>query len=192
MLFVGFFSAEKRPDQLFEAWLRVSASSSRLPVLVFVGATRSSYYEIDRSLAEGIQRKAAAHGVSDRVHFVETALDIERFHRAADIFVLPSVREGLPNALLEAMASGAACVATRLEGVTDSLIEDGRNGLLVPPDDPSALERALRRLTDDPEFGVRLGQEARRTIETRYGLDVVARKYMDVYRGLVEPPECAA
>lgn len=190
-LFVGFFSREKRPDLLFEAWARLAKSSARDSALVFVGATRSPYYEVDEALADLIRRRAGDLGLSGRLHFVEATDEIERFYRAADAFVLPSVREGLPNALLEAMASGAACIATRIGGVTDRIIEDGRNGLLVPPDDGEALGGALGRVFDDPAWRARLGCEARRTIEARYSLDHAAREYLDAYQRLLHEP-CAA
>lgn len=192
VLFVGFFSTDKRPDLLYSAWQKVARSSFSRSVLVFVGATRSPYYEINRDLAEWIQRRAAESGLGQRMLFVELTHEIERFHRAADIFVLPSIREGLPNALLEAMASGTACVAARLAGVTDDVIEHGRNGLLVPPDDEAELEQALRQLSNDPAGAMRLGCEARRTIEMRYGLDQVARQYLEAYRDLAPNVAAAA
>jgi glycosyltransferase involved in cell wall biosynthesis len=192
VLFVGFFSREKQPDALFEAWADAVSSVAPTAVLVFVGATKSRYHEVDHALVERIQTQAAARGVASRVHFVESTLQIERFHRAADIFVLPSLREGLPNALLEAMASGAACIATRLEGITDRLIDDGCSGVLVAPGDHAALAGALKRLAIDPEGRARLGSEARRTIEARYALDATARQYLEAYRHLLSDAPCAA
>lgn len=192
VLFVGFFSHEKRPELLFDAWARVAAAVAPESVLIFVGATRSAYYEVDPRLAAQIRARAEALGLSQRVLFVEATHEIERFHRAADIFVLPSLREGLPNALLEAMASGLACIATRLEGVTDIIIEHERTGLLVPPNDAVSLEAALSRVVQDPALVARLGTEARRTIEARYALDDTARQYLDAYRRLQEARECAA
>lgn len=191
VLFVGFFSREKRPDLLFETWATLAARSSPRAVLVLVGATRSPYYEIDDDLAGHIRRRAGELGLDRQVLFVERTHEIERFQRAADVFVLPSVREGLPNALLEAMASGAACIATRIEGVTDRIIEDGRNGLLVPPDDGDALTQALARVLGDPALRARLGSEARRTIEGRYSLEHAARRYLDAYRLLLKGARAA-
>lgn len=185
VLFVGFFSRDKRPDAVFEAWAAVAAS---IPdsVLVFVGATRTPYYEIDPTLADEIRLRAAASDLRDRVRFVESTDVVERFTRAADVFVLASVREGMPNALLEAMSTGLPCISTRITGVTDVLIEEGRNGLLIPPDDRAGLEQALRRLLENPPWAARLGCEARRTIEAGFTLERAAARYLDAYHQLVE------
>ncbi len=190
VLFVGFFSVEKQPHVLFEAWHDMAARTKSPAVLVFIGATGATYHEIDAALAPAIRRDAAAKGVTDRVVFVESTLEIERYYRAADIFVLPSLREGMPNALLEAMASGMACVTTRLEGITDRLIADGESGLLVPPGDRSALADALTTLATDSARRDRFGRAARRTIETQFSLDETARQYLDSYQALLAP--CAA
>lgn len=192
VLFVGFFSREKQPDLLFDAWADMVAATGRPTTLVFVGATRSSYYEIDPQLATDIRTRAEHRGLSARVHFVESTKAVEQFHRAADIFALPSLREGMPNALLEAMASGAACIVTRIEGITDRIIEHGRDGLLVPPGDRAALAGALIDLAQNPERLRGLGLEAHRTVEARFTLDHTAREYLNAYRGLLGDPSCAA
>ena len=75
----------------------------------------------------------------DRTFFVETTRTIEKYYRAVDMYVLPSIREGLPIALLEAMSSALPCVASRLPGSTDTLIEHDVSGLLVAPDDVEGL-----------------------------------------------------
>lgn len=184
VLFVGFFSHEKCPDVLFEAWTRCLAAGDRSSVLVFVGATRSNYYEVDRKLADAIRERAARLDVTTRVCFVEATTQIEKYQRAADIFVLPSVREGLPNALLEAMACGAGCVATRIEGVTDRLLA-GDTGILVPPRDAAALEDALTRLMADPEGAAAMGARARARIVQDFALPNTARQYLAVYQELL-------
>ncbi len=192
VLFVGFFSREKRPDLLFDAWADMVAARGCQATLVFVGATRSSYHEVDAQLATDIRAEAERRGLAGQVHFVESTRTIEEFHRAADIFVLPSLREGMPNALLEAMASGAACIVTRLEGITDHIIEHGRNGLLFPPGDGAALAEALTLVARDPAHARQLGAEARRTVEARFALDQTAREYLETYRALLGDSPCAA
>lgn len=184
VLFVGFFSREKRPDLLFDAWARLATEPRADVVLVFVGATRSTYHEVDENLADEIRTNATAIGVVDRLRFVERTPDIERYHGMADIFVLPSVREGMSNALLEAMACGVPSIATRIDGVTDVVIEDGVNGLLVPPDDVEALEQGMRRMAGDRMWAARLGSEARHAVETRFSLEQSAVRHLEAYQYL--------
>ena len=194
VLFVGFFSREKRPDVLLDAWLRATEGQSMPATLCFVGATRSAYYEVDQALVAHVRREAQLlDGTSRRVVFVESTLEIDKVYRTADLFVLPSVREGLPNALLEAMASGLGCIASRLDGVTDTLIQDGASGRLVEPSDTGALVTALQLLLARPELARDMGRRARATIEARFSLSDTGRQHLDAYRSLtsVDQP-CAA
>jgi len=184
ILFIGFFSHEKAPDLLFEAWMRLVRGGDSSSAIVFVGATSSPYYEVDASLAAGMREQALRLGLDARVRFIEATRSIEKYHRAADIFVLPSVREGLPNALLEAMACGTACIATRLHGVTDTLIDDGGSGILVPPREVAALEAALARLISDPQRAREMGMRARQRIERDFALTDTARRYLAAYVAL--------
>jgi glycosyltransferase involved in cell wall biosynthesis len=163
-LCVGFFSPEKHPDAVYGAWSALRLAGRPVGGLVFIGATQPTYHEID---------------------LVERTDCIEAYYRAADVFLLASSREGLPNALLEAMASGLPCIASHLEGVTDTVITDGVNGLLVPPADTAALAQAWERLIDDPELARRLGAAARVVIEARYGIAAVSDAYAEAYRSLV-------
>ncbi len=115
IVFVGFFSHEKCPDLLFDAWTDTFATAPPSG-LVLIGATRSDYYEIDAKITDRIRSDAARLGCTERLTMVERTLTIEKYYRAADMFVLPSRREGLPNAVLEAMASGLPCLVSRLRG----------------------------------------------------------------------------
>ncbi len=105
---------------------------------------------------------------------------------AADAVVVPSVVDragnvdGLPNALLEAMAAGRPVVASRVAGIPD-VVRDDVNGLLVPEKDPVALATALRRLVREPETGARLGAEARRTAVARLSWEAAAQTLEDCY-----------
>lgn len=101
------------------------------------------------------------------------------------MFALPSRREGLPNALLEAMASGAACVASRLPGVTDAMIDDGVSGRLVPPGDVDALAGALDALLGDAAKRARLGAAARKTVSARYSVAATAAAHLRAYEALI-------
>lgn len=89
----------------------------------------------------------------------------------ADIFVLASFAEGLPVALMEAMALGIPCVSTTIAAIPE-LIKNGENGLLVSPANPSALGHALAKLAQDPQLRLRFGRAARATVESEYNLSI--------------------
>lgn len=180
VLFVGFFSPDKGPRVLFDAWRLVSDRTASC--LVYVGATRARYYEVDPALAPAIRDAALRDGLAERVAFVEETRTIERYYRAADIFVFPSRREAFGMALVEAMASGLPCIASRIPGVTDEIVQDGESGLLVDARDVAGLAEALGRVLADPQLAHRLGAAARRAVDPRYSIEQTARRNADAYR----------
>jgi hypothetical protein len=94
--------------------------------------------------------------------------------------VLPSRSEAFPNGAIEAMAAGLPVVASRVGGLLD-LIDDGRTGLLVKPDDPSALADALESLVLSPAHAAKLGASAREEVTRRYSFDRMVRAFEDLY-----------
>ena len=183
VLFVGFFSREKQPDVLFDAWWSLHERGLR-STLVFVGATTGTYYEIDPSIAEGIKSRARERGVGDRVVFVESTDRIEDYYGATDVFALPTTREGLPNVLLETMASGVAPVITRLDGVTDWLVDPGVTGELVATPDSAAFAAALAALLTSAERRHAIGRAARAAVAARFDITSVAHQTLRVYEQL--------
>jgi glycosyltransferase involved in cell wall biosynthesis len=181
IVFVGFFSTDKQPRVLFDAWLGLLSSHRIDADLIFVGATRSNYFEVDDDIAPAMTADARRAGVEDRLHFVGITHDVPSYLRAADLFVLPSRREGLPVALLEAMACGLPCIASRLRGSTEAIIEHGTNGLLTPPGDSAALAGALAGLLGNADERRRLGAAARATITHRYSSGNVADRWLEAY-----------
>ena len=180
VLFVGFFSRDKRPDLLFRAWRRLTDQGVRSK-LVYVGATASPYFEIDEAIAREIRERAEDMGRASDVVFVDPTHAMERYYRAADAFVLSSVREANPVALLEAMACGLPCIASRIDGATDVIIDDGVNGRLVDRDDVQGLARALGNVLVIPEEANGLGQRARETVMSRYDIQQTAERWLDAY-----------
>jgi glycosyltransferase involved in cell wall biosynthesis len=178
---VGFFSADKQPRVLFDAWARLWREGTWRPALVYVGATQSAYFEVDGSIAAGMQQDADTEGSSSHLRFAGVTHDVPSYLRAADMFVLPSKREGLPVALLEAMACGLPCVASRLRGSTDAIIDDGVNGVLTTPGDASELAGMLAALLADPQSRRRLGAAARATILDTYSSATVADRWLEAY-----------
>ena len=188
VLFVGFFSREKNPDVLFEAWLDLHERGVR-STLVLIGATRGTYYEIDAGLAERIKEKATRRGVIDRIVFVEAAEHISHYFRAADVFALPTAREGLPNVLLEAMASSVPPVITRLEGATDWIVEPGVTGELVPSTDAKAFAVPIERLLTSREQREAMGAAARAHVAAHFSMTATAQKTFELYQDLLADPQ---
>lgn len=106
--------------------------------------------------------------------------DIPELMRAMDIFVLPSIREGASNTILEAMATGLPVVATRVGGNAE-LVEEGRTALLPPPRDPPALASALEQYLDDPELRRSHGAYARQRAERVFSIEAMVSAYTGVY-----------
>lgn len=185
---VGFFSRDKAPHLLVEAWCRARGKVTPPPTLLFIGDTDPSHVEVDAELVASVRQRICAVGAEAHVRFVEKTHDVPSWLQASDIFVLPSLREGLPNALLEAMACALPCVASRLPGITDVVISDGVNGLLVPPGDAAALERALLYLLENPGRAQELGRKARVTVEERYSITQVAFRVLELYHDLTRSP----
>jgi glycosyltransferase involved in cell wall biosynthesis len=118
-----------------------------------------------------------------RLQFLGHRNDVPSILAASDVFVLASYSEGLPNALMEAMAAGCACVATSVGGVP-WLMEGGAAGLIVPPGDPEALQQAIERLLGDPKLRVRLGARAREVIAEQYDLDRLSRELAEILQSV--------
>ncbi len=169
--FVGRLVPIKQPVALIDAFALVGA---RCPsaTLIIVGDG-----ELRPLVEEAIQR----HGLERRVMLLGWRRDLQTVYSATDVLALTSRNEGTPVAVIEAMAAGTAVVATSVGGVPD-LIEDGLNGLLVPPGDLDAMADALTRLLRDPEERDRLGGAGRAHVLTRYGADRLADDLDRLYR----------
>jgi glycosyltransferase involved in cell wall biosynthesis len=112
------------------------------------------------------------------------AEDLSQFYVSAGIFILPSRREGMSNALLEAMAYGKAIVATRISGSED-LIDDQVHGLLVPPDDVPALAEGILRLLNNLTEAEQMGKRARNRVSQAYTMHQIATTYCAAYQTIV-------
>lgn len=124
----------------------------------------------DGPLRSALEAHAAQLGIGDRVRFHGRHAEPRALHAGFDVFVHPSLAEGLPNAVLEAAASGLPIVATDVGG-TREVVVHGRTGLLVPPGSPAALAEAVNELLADPERAGHLGEAAREHAAEWFGMD---------------------
>jgi glycosyltransferase involved in cell wall biosynthesis len=139
-----------------------------------------------------IQEITAAHRLQDRVLLPGSRDDALDWMRRATIYVQPSVFEGLPLALQEAMFCGCACVATKVVG-NDELIEHERTGLLVPPLKPDALADTLERLIQDPALRERLGRAAAASvIERGMTAPKMVQQHLALYESIGQPRRAGA
>ena len=139
------------------------------PMLRLAGAGKASY----RRAAEA---EVARLGLADQVRFLGHHAAMPALLASTQICVLATHWEGMPLALVEGMAAGCACVASRVPGV-EGLLEDGVTGLLVPEANAPALAEALEGLLRDPTLAARLGTAARQRAIAEHGLGVMAQRY---------------
>ena len=139
-------------------------------------------------LRQALERRVAQLGLQEPVTFAgaEPHEKVRLAYRRAAVFVLPCVvaadgdRDGIPTVLLEAMASGLPVVSTSVSGIPE-VIESERDGLLVPPNDPNALARAMDRLLVDPHLRDRLARAARAKVEERFSIDRSADQLVELF-----------
>ena len=134
---------------------------------------------------ESLENRARRLGLEGRVVFTGFRLDVPELLAEVAVSVLPSLSEGLPNAVLESMAAGVPVVATRVGGVPEA-VEDGASGILVPPGDGAALARAIGMLLEKPDLARRLGRAGRERAEGSFSLDRMVRRTQGLYVGMLE------
>jgi glycosyltransferase involved in cell wall biosynthesis len=153
-----------------------------------VHARQSSRLELriigDGPLREELVAEALQLGLGEAVRFPGNCTDVEKQLGRMDLFVLPSLREGRPTSIMEAMSTGLPIVATRV-GSVERLVDDGECGLIVPPGDPPALAAALARFIADPGFRLRAGEAARTKAVREFSLDKMAEDYAEFYRKIL-------
>lgn len=131
-----------------------------------------------------LQALIASLHLSRNVRFLGSRDDVFRVLKICDIFCHPSRSDGLSNALLEAMACGLPCVATAVGGNPEA-IEEGKSGFLVPIDDPAATAECVLRLLRNPDGARRMGEMARGIASTRFSAELMVKKLLTLYEGLL-------
>src|SRR5262249_39564863 len=140
----------------------------------------------DRARIEELVSQQRLHGC---VTIAGQQTDVSRVYASIDIFVLPSLNEGLPMTLLEAMAASKPIIATRV-GAVPTIITDGETGLLIDPANETSLTKALLRLLADPGLCRHLAHRAREHVERHYTAAVMIQKYGGMYRAVLTRRGC--
>jgi len=139
-------------------------------------------------LFDSLQQKKRFLNLDGSVHFLGSRDDIPELLQVIDVFVLSSLWEGLPLVLLEAMAAGVPVVATKVGGIPE-VVEDGEEGLLVPPGDPRSLRLAMTKLLTDSVLARRLAENAFRKVNSQYSVGTMVQKHEALYERIHQEQE---
>lgn len=168
IVFIGRFTEQKGIEYLLEAF----AALKRPDVILFLIG--------DGYLKQNLIDKVKFLNITHSVYFTGKKNDVVPFLQMADLFVLPSIEEGLSIALLEAMACGLPVVATKVSGSVD-VIEDGINGFLVEPKNSKLLALAMDKILTNEYIAKVIGENNRNKIEHFYSIEKIGNRYLEIY-----------
>lgn len=176
-LFLGRLNRDKGILDLATAY-RSLLDSGRSAALLLVGPDEEQL----RTEVEAIC------GSGSRLHFVDYTTTPQHYMAAADVFCLPSYREGFGSVVIEAASCGVPAIGSRIYGVSDAIV-DGETGLLYPPGDSVELSAAMTRLVDDPQLCRSLGVQAAQRARTLFAKEVLTGALVDLYRQKLNDPK---
>jgi glycosyltransferase involved in cell wall biosynthesis len=168
LLFVGRLVKQKGLDILLTALAEMGQKQAWVLDLVGEGPLQGQ-----------LLKTARKYKIKDRITFhgwVQKS-NLPEFYRTSDLFILPSRDEGMPNAMLEAMASGLPVIGSRVSGI-EEVVVDGKTGFLVPPEDPLALKNIIENILYKPERIQIMSKNCREKIEDQYSWEVAASSYI--------------
>ncbi len=182
VLFVGPISPRKGVDLLLDAWTSIARRCPEAHLLL-VGPRRDLEDDGLSAFAAGLRELEAVSGAGSRIHYAGMVSAVEEFMRASDVFVFPSRREGMPNVVPEAMATGLPVVCARFDGYPDEFGRDGEH-LLVVPHDSARIADATSYLLSDRDAATALGGAGRRWILKTMPIEDSVAAYVRRYEAL--------
>lgn len=179
-LFVGRLSIRKGLDTMLAGWEHFLNIYSGPSCLFLVGPEDNELYK-NNSL------NCLLHKLEEKKSVVKTGhlVDITDYFKIADVFCLPSLSEGMPNSLLEAMACGVPTIITKHKGL--EFLVDSENSLLIPPGDTKALASSLYEISTNSGLKEKIGDKGRLIIEQMFDINIIAKQYVDLYEDVLSP-----
>ena len=185
--FVGMALHRKGIDVLIDAFIQVAKRISDVDLLIIGPCEPEECAQHDPKrprLVTDLQRELKKTGISSRAHWSGSVDNVHEFLQVADVFCLPTRREGLPNSVIEAMACGLPCVVSRLEGVTTDIISSEREGVLISGHNPQDYADAILYLLNNPARAHEMGQAARQRAVEEFSLKNTTYQYAQLYQNL--------
>ncbi len=176
---VGALTKEKGDIYFLNAAQKVNEIFPKI-VFLFVGDGRER---------PSLEKTASNLGISDSVIFAGTRKDVPKILSTLDVFVLPSLREGLPMALLEAQAARIPAVATRV-GAVSHVLQDGVTGILVPPKNSEAIADSILQILSNVNIATEMAQKGFERVRDNFSSEKMGGKYLSVYKELTEDTRC--
>jgi glycosyltransferase involved in cell wall biosynthesis len=173
--FIGRIVPAKGLEYLIDSIPHVKGEFNNIKLLI-VG---------EGSLVKRLREQAKEKKVYDSIIFAGRRRDIPDILSCIDVFVMPSIAEGLPNALLEAMAMAKPIIATEVGGIPE-VIKNRFNGILVPPRDIRALATAIKELTGNAQVAAKMGQAARDLVLDNFSIKLIAQRWQTLYLSLLK------
>lgn len=171
---VGRLTAQKRFDVLIDAFKLIEEKHPDYKLIIFG----------EGELRNELQAQIDRLGLSGKVLLPGSSPEAIKLVNRTSVFVLSSDMEGMPNALMEAIALGVPCVSTRCEMGPEELIDDGVNGLLVETGNPQQIAEAVEKILDNPEFAQALSANGRKMIKT-HSIDSISNKWIEFLKNIV-------
>ncbi len=180
-LYVGGISERKNVEWLLKTWSEIFKDEPDTSLVLVGPASREDSKKI---LMNSLIDYVAQNGLARKVLFRDYTEAIEKYFQAADIFILPSKNEGMPNVLIEAMSCGLACMTTKVSGASELIIE-GETGVFFETDIKGDFRSKITWLKDNHEERERIGTAARALILQKFCLNKIGKKYVDLYSDLM-------
>jgi glycosyltransferase involved in cell wall biosynthesis len=177
ILFVGGINERKGIHILVDAFIELANEFPDLHLLI-AGPT----YKYDQTYIETIKNRISENNLDSRIRFTETSIrNVDEHMRSADIFVLPSKKEGFPISVIEAMSTGLAVIGSDIPEIAEAQIDQGVDGLVFEQGDYKKLAEAFRILLSDVDYMARIGIKAREKAIANWSTEIVDKKYKDLY-----------